>query len=95
MELQVIKLTEEGIREKGIWNSTHDEMMTFNDDPILTKTENLRNTTFRVIIPMVRRDLAGEILGNKPLICPFTRLNVITDKTIRNAQTVCWPAVWK
>lgn len=52
-ELQIIKLTEKGIREKGIWNSTREEMITFNDDPILTQTENFKNMTFRVIIPMV------------------------------------------
>lgn len=54
VELQVIKLMEDGIKEKGIWNSSFGENMMFVDDPQPNKTHDYRNITFKVVIPMVK-----------------------------------------
>jgi hypothetical protein len=55
VELQIIELTKNGTKEKGIWNSSQEEMLTFHDDEFLqAENENFKNRTFKVIIPLVR-----------------------------------------
>lgn len=53
IELQIIELKEDGIRGKGLWNSSFGENMTFIDDPPLISEHDFRNLTLKIIIPMV------------------------------------------
>lgn len=55
MELQIIELTEEGIVEKGIWNSSVGVTVTTKPTVEINpdKSENIQNTTFKVVISMV------------------------------------------
>lgn len=70
IELQIIELKEDGIRGKGLWNSSFGENMTFIDDPPLINEHDFRNLTLKIIIPMtkpfgMRKPSPAPLSGNE------------------------------
>ncbi len=55
IELQIIELTEDGIQEKGTWNTSRGVSVHQFEIQQNETIRDFQNVTFKVIIPMVNR----------------------------------------